>query len=88
MTKETDLRSHFRITVVDLGQNVETYPSTQRKVMLILKMGYPYSYLPPGCSKRNNAKPFIGMVHRHKSLSEAANRTVIFLIALRKNDKN
>ena len=46
MTEETDLcRNKYMysscMTVVAMGQNVKTYPTTQCKFLLILKMGVP-----------------------------------------------
>ena len=44
ITEETEKcrNQHFSsMTVVALGQNVETYPTTQCKFLLILEMGVP-----------------------------------------------
>ena len=44
MPNETDFCSNensFRLTVVAMGQNVKTYPTTQCKFLLIWKMGVP-----------------------------------------------
>ena len=44
LTEEIDLCSNeqsFCMTVVTMGQNVKTYPTTQCKFLLILKMGVP-----------------------------------------------
>ena len=91
MTKETDVcrNEHSScLTVVAMGQNVKTYPTTQCKFVLIWKMGYPYSSVPPGCNVLNNAKPFSGIVYWHIRLSGDANRIVRLLMAVKKNDKN
>ena len=65
MTEETDLcrNEHSGITMVAMEQNVETYPTTQCKCLLILKMGGSYSSVPLGCNVLNNAKPFSVMVY-------------------------
>ena len=66
LTDETDLcrNEHSSCMImVAVGQNVKTYPTTQCKFLLILKMGYPYSSVAPGCDVLNNAKPFSGMVY-------------------------
>ena len=65
MTEETDQcrNEHSSCTtVVALSQNVETYPTTQCKILLILKMRVSDSSVPPGCSLLNYGKPFGGLL--------------------------
>ena len=63
LTEETDLcrNEHSScMIVVAMGQNVKTYPTTQCKFLLILKMVVPvfmYSSVPPGCNVLNNSWP-------------------------------
>ena len=73
---------------VALGQNVKTYPTTQCKILLILKIGVLYSSVPIGCNVLNYAKRFIDMIYWHIRLSGYANRFMRWFIALKKNDKN
>ena len=68
MTDETHFNGneHYSsTTVVAMVQNFQTYPTSQCKLLLILKMGvlYPYSSVPSGFNVLNNAKPFSGMVY-------------------------
>ena len=77
MIEETDLcrnehSSYMKVLI--FGQNVKTYPTTQCKFLLILKIGLPVficaSWLT--CTK-NHAKPFADMVYRCIRLSVALN---------------
>ena len=77
------------ITVVAWGQNVKTYPITQYKFLLILKMGVPvFSSVTTGITLLNYAKPFSDMVYWHIRLSGEANRIAGLLMATKENDKN
>ena len=90
MTEETDLcrKEHSSCMAgVALGKkNVKTYPTTQCKFLLILKIGVLYSSVPTGCNVLNYAKRFIDMIYIR--LSGYANRFVRLFMALKKNDKN
>ena len=77
------------MAAVALGQNVKTYPTTQCKFLLILKMGV---HVPVfigaslGCNAQNYAKPFNGMLNWHIRLFGDANRIVRLLMASKKID--
>ena len=61
MTEETNVyrnEQYSGMTLVAMDQNVKTYPTTQCKFLLILKMGVPLE-----CNILNNAKRFSGMVY-------------------------
>ena len=73
------------MTVVAMGQNVKTYPTTHCKFLLILKMGCLYSPVSPGCNLLNYAKPFSDLVYWHIRLSGNAYRTVGMLMAFEEN---
>ena len=61
------------MTVVALGQNVKTYPTTQCKFLLFLKkLGNLCWSVPPGYIVLNSVKPLSGMVYQHISQSLAA----------------
>ena len=75
---------HSYMTVAALDQNVKTYPTTQCKFLLILKMGLPVFI---GASSMQCTElsytPFSGIVYWHIRLSGDANRIVRLLMALK-----
>ena len=95
MTDETDQcrNEHSScMTLVALGQNVKTYPTTQCKFLLILKMGVPV-FIGASWIKFIKYwdifyKPFSGLVYWHNRRSGNANKIVELLMALKKTDKN
>ena len=94
ITKSNDWWNRFAykersscMTLVGLRWNVITHPTTQCESLVFFKGGYLYSFVPPEHSVLNNAKPFRDMDYGHIRLFVAANWTLRFLIAFRKNDK-
>ena len=75
------------MTVVAFGQNVEIYPTTQCKFLLILKMGVSV-FISASWMQLNYGKPFGGLVYWHIRLCGNANIIVRLLMALKKTDKN